>query len=141
MDRIVKAEVHRLVVTDENEKVIGIISLSDILLYLVLRPSGEGIGGSEQSVRASDLQNLVAKTSVESVADEDTKTEDEISAGVSVVVINENGDKLTPENKSEDDGQSVRSDSPTNQSEQSLNEELRDGISAGVQREVGLVSE
>lgn len=138
MDRIVKAEVHRLVVTDENEKVIGIISLSDILLYLVLRPSGEGIGGSEQSVRASDLQNLVAKTSVESV-DDDTKTEDEISAGVSVVVINENGEKLeTPENKSDEDGQSVRSDSPLNQSE---NEEIRDGISAGVQREVGLVSE
>lgn len=137
MDRIVKAEVHRLVVTDENEKVIGIISLSDILLYLVLRPSGEGIGGSEQSVRASDLQNLVAKTSVESV-DEDTKAEDEISAPV--VIINENGDKLTtPENKSEEDGQSVRSDSSLNQSE---NEEIRDGISAGVvQREVGLVSE
>lgn len=54
MERIVRAEVHRLVVVDENEKVIGIISLSDILLYLVLRPSGEGIGGTEQSVRAND---------------------------------------------------------------------------------------
>lgn len=41
MEKIVKAEVHRLVVTDENEKVIGIISLSDILLYLVLRPCGK----------------------------------------------------------------------------------------------------
>lgn len=51
MERIVRAEVHRLVVVDENEKVIGIISLSDILLYLVLRPSGEGVGGSDQSVR------------------------------------------------------------------------------------------
>uniref|UniRef100_A0A6B2E6R3 Putative 5'-amp-activated protein kinase gamma subunit n=1 Tax=Phlebotomus kandelakii TaxID=1109342 RepID=A0A6B2E6R3_9DIPT len=55
MERIVRAEVHRLVVVDENDKVIGIISLSDILLYLVLRPCGEGIGGTEQSVRASDL--------------------------------------------------------------------------------------
>lgn len=54
MERIVRAEVHRLVVVDENEKVIGIISLSDILLYLVLRPSGDGVGGSEQSLRASD---------------------------------------------------------------------------------------
>ncbi|CAO1411679.1 unnamed protein product, partial [Diamesa serratosioi] len=53
MEKIVRAEVHRLVVTDENEKVIGIISLSDILLYLVLRPSGDGIGESE-SLRASD---------------------------------------------------------------------------------------
>lgn len=51
MERIVRAEVHRLVVVDENEKVIGIISLSDILLYLVLRPSGEGVGGTDQSVR------------------------------------------------------------------------------------------
>lgn len=54
MERIVRAEVHRLVVVDENEKVIGIISLSDILLYLVLRPSGDGVGGNEQSLRASD---------------------------------------------------------------------------------------
>lgn len=34
-------QVHRLVVVDEDEKVIGIISLSDILLYLVLKPCGE----------------------------------------------------------------------------------------------------
>ncbi|XP_034664395.1 uncharacterized protein LOC117898834 isoform X3 [Drosophila subobscura] len=54
MERIVRAEVHRLVVVDDNRKVIGIISLSDILLYLVLRPSGEGVGGSESSLRASD---------------------------------------------------------------------------------------
>lgn len=54
MERIVRAEVHRLVVTDDNQKVIGIISLSDILLYLVLRPSGEGTGGLEHSLRASD---------------------------------------------------------------------------------------
>ncbi|XP_023035717.1 uncharacterized protein LOC6650922 isoform X2 [Drosophila willistoni] len=54
MERIVRAEVHRLVVVDDQRKVIGIISLSDILLYLVLRPSGEGVGGSESSLRASD---------------------------------------------------------------------------------------
>lgn len=38
MERIVRAEVHRLVIVDEADKVIGIISLSDILYYLVLRP-------------------------------------------------------------------------------------------------------
>lgn len=54
LERIVRAEVHRLVVVDENRKVIGIISLSDILLYLVLRASGEGVGVSESSLRASD---------------------------------------------------------------------------------------
>ncbi|XP_021956207.2 5'-AMP-activated protein kinase subunit gamma-2 isoform X3 [Folsomia candida] len=38
MEKIMKAEVHRLVVVDEQDKVIGIISLSDILQYLVMRP-------------------------------------------------------------------------------------------------------
>lgn len=34
-------QVHRLVIVDDDDKVIGIISLSDLLLYLVLRPCGE----------------------------------------------------------------------------------------------------
>ena len=37
MERIVKAEVHRLVVVKEDETVCGIVSLSDILGYLVGR--------------------------------------------------------------------------------------------------------
>lgn len=41
MDRIVRAEVHRLVVVDDTKKVIGIVSLSDILKELVLKPCGE----------------------------------------------------------------------------------------------------
>ena len=41
MESIVKAEVHRLVVVDDENKVCGVISLSDILSFLVLRPSGE----------------------------------------------------------------------------------------------------
>lgn len=60
MERIVRAEVHRLVVVDEDDKVIGIISLSDLLLYLVLRPSGDGLAVSE-SLRATDP--VVMKTS------------------------------------------------------------------------------
>lgn len=35
---IVRAEVHRLIVTDHEQKVVGIISLSDILRFLVLEP-------------------------------------------------------------------------------------------------------
>ncbi|XP_030572228.1 uncharacterized protein LOC115770918 isoform X2 [Drosophila novamexicana] len=66
MERIVRAEVHRLVVVDDQRKVIGIISLSDILLYLVLRPSGEGVGGSESSLRASDPVLLRKAVEVES---------------------------------------------------------------------------
>jgi len=40
MERIVKAEVHRLVIADDEDRVIGVVSLSDILGYLVLRPAG-----------------------------------------------------------------------------------------------------
>ncbi|KAL7723670.1 hypothetical protein ACLKA6_007999 [Drosophila palustris] len=68
MERIVRAEVHRLVVIDDHRKVIGIISLSDILLYLVLRPSGEGVGGSESSLRASDPVLLRKVAEMESEA-------------------------------------------------------------------------
>ena len=37
VDMIAKAEVHRLVIVDANLKVIGMISLSDILSYLILK--------------------------------------------------------------------------------------------------------
>ncbi|XP_061653243.1 5'-AMP-activated protein kinase subunit gamma-1-like isoform X1 [Phyllopteryx taeniolatus] len=39
VDRIVKAEVHRLVVVDERSSIEGIVSLSDILQALVLSPA------------------------------------------------------------------------------------------------------
>ncbi|XP_033933560.2 5'-AMP-activated protein kinase subunit gamma-1-like [Pseudochaenichthys georgianus] len=42
VDRIVKAEVHRLVVVDEESRIVGIVSLSDILQALVLIPTGSG---------------------------------------------------------------------------------------------------
>lgn len=84
MERIVRAEVHRLVVVDEEEKVIGIISLSDILLYLVLRPTGDGIGNSE-SLRATDPRirkspNKLSQTkrdSNESIEEEKESTPEE----------------------------------------------------------------
>lgn len=38
MERIVKAEVHRLVVVNDDTHAVGVVSLSDILSYLVLRP-------------------------------------------------------------------------------------------------------
>uniref|UniRef100_A0A674B935 Protein kinase AMP-activated non-catalytic subunit gamma 2 n=1 Tax=Salmo trutta TaxID=8032 RepID=A0A674B935_SALTR len=40
VDRIVKAEVHRLVVVGDNAHIVGIVSLSDILQALVLTPAG-----------------------------------------------------------------------------------------------------
>ncbi|XP_049278462.1 uncharacterized protein LOC125761414 isoform X1 [Anopheles funestus] len=93
MERIVRVEVHRLVVVDELKKVIGIISLSDILLYLVLRPSGDGIGDSE-SLRATDpklmkpaspgssgkLHAAKRDSSNESIEEEKETTEEEAAA-------------------------------------------------------------
>ncbi|XP_074659072.1 uncharacterized protein LOC141911886 isoform X2 [Tubulanus polymorphus] len=38
LERIVKAEVHRLVIVDDEKKVVGILSLSDLLNFLVLNP-------------------------------------------------------------------------------------------------------
>lgn len=40
IDIIVKAEVHRLIVTNDNQNVVGVISLSDILKHLVINPPG-----------------------------------------------------------------------------------------------------
>ncbi|XP_072029498.1 5'-AMP-activated protein kinase subunit gamma-1-like isoform X5 [Amphiura filiformis] len=40
MDTIIKAEVHRLVMVDDEDHVIGVVSLSDLLNFLVLKPAG-----------------------------------------------------------------------------------------------------
>uniref|UniRef100_A0A669DW13 Protein kinase, AMP-activated, gamma 2 non-catalytic subunit a n=1 Tax=Oreochromis niloticus TaxID=8128 RepID=A0A669DW13_ORENI len=45
VDRIVKAEVHRLVVVDEESRIVGIVSLSDILQALVLTPADSPFTG------------------------------------------------------------------------------------------------
>ncbi|KAG5874629.1 hypothetical protein JTB14_009800 [Gonioctena quinquepunctata] len=60
LEKIMKAEVHRLVVVDDDDKVIGIISLSDLLLYLVLRPASEDGGSQDEvaSVRAQDMKQM-----------------------------------------------------------------------------------
>ncbi|CAB3401907.1 unnamed protein product [Caenorhabditis bovis] len=41
LEAIVKAEVHRFIITDSEKKVVGVVSLSDILKYLVLDPCQE----------------------------------------------------------------------------------------------------
>ncbi|KFM66003.1 5'-AMP-activated protein kinase subunit gamma-2, partial [Stegodyphus mimosarum] len=55
LERIVKAEVHRLVVVDNEDNVIGMISLSDILSYLVLRHTEEKNYDSSEK-ESSDVQ-------------------------------------------------------------------------------------
>ena len=59
MERIVKAEVHRLVVVNEDNKVVGVISLSDILNYLVLRPGGNNQLLTCDSILSSQLHSKV----------------------------------------------------------------------------------
>jgi len=41
MERIVKKEVHRLVIVDDENRVTGIISLSDILTFIVLKQEAQ----------------------------------------------------------------------------------------------------
>lgn len=77
MERIVRAEVHRLVVVDEHDRVIGIISLSDILLYLVLRPSGEGVGGTDLSVRETVTKSAAATAAATAATAEQAGGDDE----------------------------------------------------------------
>lgn len=163
MERIVRAEVHRLVVVDDDEKVIGIISLSDILLYLVLRPTGDGIGNSE-SLRATDprLLQKAQRDSNESIEEEEVVAEEagENAAEKTDPPVEENGG-----GEQEEDGgggeEAVEqpqesevppaAESPSQRSSNNgspvtdmLSEEqnaIRDTLAANVQREVGLVSE
>ncbi|XP_076295856.1 SNF4/AMP-activated protein kinase gamma subunit isoform X3 [Lasioglossum baleicum] len=62
MEKIVRAEVHRLVVVDDDDKVIGIISLSDLLFYLVLRPCGEDGSSNKNSSISLRAQDSLSKT-------------------------------------------------------------------------------
>lgn len=50
MEKIVKAEVHRLVVVDAEDKVAGVISLSDILYFLVLKQGDGTLGPLEDAM-------------------------------------------------------------------------------------------
>ncbi|EGK97576.1 AGAP001446-PD [Anopheles gambiae str. PEST] len=122
MERIVRVEVHRLVVVDELKKVIGIISLSDILLYLVLRPSGDGIGDSE-SLRATDprlmkagspaggsssskLQATKRDSSNESIEEEKETTEEDAEQEQQDAAAHKTETTITPATPSNDeDGQ------------------------------------
>ncbi|XP_064554865.1 5'-AMP-activated protein kinase subunit gamma-1-like [Drosophila montana] len=81
MERIVCAEVHRLVVVDDQCKVIGVISISDILLYLVLRPSGEGFGGLENSLRVSDPMMLRNRAKVVSAKTTPLRSPSAVNSG------------------------------------------------------------
>ncbi|XP_063223688.1 5'-AMP-activated protein kinase subunit gamma-2 isoform X2 [Bacillus rossius redtenbacheri] len=85
MDKIVRAEVHRLVVVDEDDKVIGIISLSDLLLYLVLRPCGEeGSPEGCTSLRQQDTASLHHQSSDTSTIPEEDASDGEAESTTTV---------------------------------------------------------
>ncbi|KAK3883525.1 hypothetical protein Pcinc_012159 [Petrolisthes cinctipes] len=62
MERIVRAEVHRLVVVDDKDKVVGVISLSDILKELVLKPCMDGEPGSLEAATMSQVASTLANS-------------------------------------------------------------------------------
>ena len=63
-------------VVDENDKVIGIISLSDLLMYLVLRPTGEcGAGGTSLRKEHSSIEEKDETTTPEGTASSGSRAE------------------------------------------------------------------
>ncbi|XP_071803620.1 5'-AMP-activated protein kinase subunit gamma-1-like isoform X1 [Asterias amurensis] len=52
MEKIIRAEVHRLVVVDSENHVVGVVSLSDLLTFLVLRPAG--VTSRKSSINSPD---------------------------------------------------------------------------------------
>lgn len=74
-------QVHRLVVVNEEDKVIGIISLSDLLMYIVLRPTGECEGASLRNEHGPIIERDETTDSISSEQDKtiskDTKEADE----------------------------------------------------------------
>ncbi|XP_023828407.2 5'-AMP-activated protein kinase subunit gamma-2 isoform X3 [Salvelinus sp. IW2-2015] len=89
VNRIVKAEVHRLVVVDENARIVGIVSLSDILQALVLTPAGICRKNSQPQPEAEAPPATLAppETLVEVVvAEPATEVEALVEADAEVVV-------------------------------------------------------
>ncbi|KAJ8737587.1 hypothetical protein PYW08_000182 [Mythimna loreyi] len=103
MERIVRAEVHRLVVVDENDKVIGIISLSDLLMYLVLRPTGEcGAGGTSLRNEHSSIEEKDENSAPEESAAGDAAGSADADSGqaeaAALSTADDSGHKSTDDN-------------------------------------------
>merc|ERR1712241_82088 len=82
MEKIVKAEVHRLVVVDENNRVMGVVSLSDILSYLVLRPLDENGAETPATEGTTEEANISNDTNRDVTCDENK----EINTGQEVTL-------------------------------------------------------
>ncbi|XP_014036947.2 5'-AMP-activated protein kinase subunit gamma-2 isoform X3 [Salmo salar] len=91
VDRIVKAEVHRLVVVDENARIVGIVSLSDILQALVLTPAGICRKNSQPEVEAGAPQATLVEAEPEVEVAADTELQEEAEAPPEMLVEAEPG--------------------------------------------------
>lgn len=78
MERIVKKEVHRLVVVDEENRVIGIVSLSDILTYIVLKQEEQQT--SQDHTKTASLTTAFGLTRLSSSVDHVVLNENNTSA-------------------------------------------------------------
>jgi hypothetical protein len=111
MERIVNKEVHRLVVVDDNEnkKVIGIISLSDILTYIVLKQAS-----------TSPTPQLSHENKASSLAQAFGQTR--LSSSIEHVIMNNseiNGSTMSVNDKSSDSRTSSPLTATTNQPQMS----------------------
>ncbi|RZF45397.1 hypothetical protein LSTR_LSTR002840 [Laodelphax striatellus] len=97
MEKIVRAEVvHRLVITDEDDKVCGILSLSDLLMYLVLRPCGEDINVAPKTPVAAEVSETVTEE------EEDAQPE-AVESGGSDAIPEEDGAASSSDQEGADD--------------------------------------
>lgn len=97
---------------DDDDKVIGIISLSDLFLYLVLRPCGED-GGSPDGVASVRAQDMKLHEPISQ--SERTSSTEEVSQTILEEEEDPTAEKNTLEEKSEnhkDDSDSSLPDSP-----------------------------
>ncbi|KAL1236593.1 5'-AMP-activated protein [Trichinella spiralis] len=59
VDTLVRSEVHRVVAVDNDGRVQGVVSLSDILLFIVLRPE---VTGSVSNVQTAEVSSSVERS-------------------------------------------------------------------------------
>lgn len=57
MERIVNKEVHRLVIVDPEDRVLGIVSLSDILTFIVIKQTEDAAAAAAAAAAASTGQS------------------------------------------------------------------------------------
>merc|ERR1712172_429032 len=99
METIVKAEVHRLAIIDGEGKVCGVVSLSDILSFLVLRPSGEDKRTKSRPQSGPGQSNSEKTTTIKEDATSDSPAFDEKKCEEKPISVSGNANDDEPVNK------------------------------------------